>query len=51
MGVHYPVAVGHDDGGDEAMPVEGSGNMLIMVLSYTQKTGDSSLIQAYVSLG
>ena len=28
-----------------------SGNMLIMTLSYTQKTGDLSLISTYVSLG
>ena len=36
-------------GDDEKMPVEESGNMLIMTLSYTQRTGDLSLIQTYVS--
>ncbi|CAL1698759.1 unnamed protein product [Somion occarium] len=46
----YPKAVGHNDGKDEAMPVEECGNMLIMTLSYTQRTGDKSLISTYYSL-
>ncbi|KDQ29342.1 hypothetical protein PLEOSDRAFT_157064 [Pleurotus ostreatus PC15] len=50
LGAHYPMAIGHNDGRDEAMPVEESGNMLIMTLSYTQKTGDTSLISTYTSL-
>ncbi|KAL0949421.1 hypothetical protein HGRIS_009482 [Hohenbuehelia grisea] len=50
LGAHYPQAIGHNDGNDEAMPVEESGNMLIMALSYTQKTGDTSLIAKYTSL-
>ena len=37
-------------GNDEMMPVEESGNMLIMTLSYVQKTGDQSLISNYVCL-
>ncbi|EJF60361.1 hypothetical protein DICSQDRAFT_137441 [Dichomitus squalens LYAD-421 SS1] len=49
-GVHYPNATGHNDGKDEAMPVEESGNMLIMTLSCTQRTGDLSLIKTYFSL-
>ncbi|KAF8595372.1 DUF1793-domain-containing protein [Ceratobasidium sp. AG-I] len=44
LGAHYPVANGHNDGQDEAMPVEESGNMLIMSLSYTRATKDNSLI-------
>ena len=32
------------------MPVEECGNMLIMTLSYAQKTGDNSLLTAYSSL-
>ena len=48
MGAHYPNATGHNDGLDEAMPVEESGNHLIMALSYTRRTGDRSLIERYV---
>lgn len=47
MGAHYPRANGHNDGNDEPMPVEESGNMLIMQLSYAQKTGDLSQIKQY----
>ncbi|KAM5543407.1 hypothetical protein V8D89_002658 [Ganoderma adspersum] len=50
MGAHYPNATGHNDGGDEHMPVEESGNMLIMTLSYTQQTGDMSLVKTYFGL-
>ncbi|KAF8581797.1 DUF1793-domain-containing protein [Ramaria rubella] len=50
MGASYPKALGHNDGGDEAMPVEESGNMLIMTLSYTQKTNDTSLLTTYSRL-
>ncbi|CAE6479297.1 unnamed protein product [Rhizoctonia solani] len=44
LGAHYPNATGYNDGGDEPMPVEESGNMLIMALSYTRATKDNSLI-------
>ncbi|KAI0650359.1 DUF1793-domain-containing protein [Trametes meyenii] len=50
MGASYPKAVGHNDGKDEPMPVEESGNMLIMTLSYTQKTNDHSIIETYFDL-
>ncbi|KDQ64628.1 hypothetical protein JAAARDRAFT_201939 [Jaapia argillacea MUCL 33604] len=50
MGASYPKAIGHNDGLDEAMPVEESGNMLIMTLSYTQKSNDDSLITTYQAL-
>ncbi|OBZ70311.1 hypothetical protein A0H81_09943 [Grifola frondosa] len=50
MGSHYPQALGHNDGNDEPMPLEESGNMLIMTLSYVQKTNDISLITSYFSL-
>ncbi|ESK94383.1 glutaminase, partial [Moniliophthora roreri MCA 2997] len=50
IGAHYPQAIGHNDGRDEAMPVEESGNMLIMALSYAQKTGDNSHLTTYNTL-
>ncbi|KAK0206361.1 hypothetical protein DFS33DRAFT_1272855 [Desarmillaria ectypa] len=48
IGSHYPNATGHNDGKDEAMPVEESGNMIIMALNYAQKTGDTSQLTKYV---
>ncbi|KAI0832343.1 DUF1793-domain-containing protein [Trametes gibbosa] len=50
MGASYPKALGHNDGKDEPMPVEESGNMLIMALSYTQASNDLSLVQTYFDL-
>jgi hypothetical protein len=42
LGSSYPVAAGHNDGNEEDMPVEESGNMLIMVAAYLQGTSASS---------
>ncbi|KAJ7276535.1 DUF1793-domain-containing protein [Mycena haematopus] len=50
LGSSYPKALGHNDGADEAMPVEESGNMVIMALSYAQKSGDISQLRAYSAL-
>ncbi|OSD04167.1 DUF1793-domain-containing protein [Trametes coccinea BRFM310] len=50
IGATYPNATGHNDGNDLQMPVEESGNMLIMTLSYTQRTNDTSLIRNYYNL-
>ncbi|KAF5388226.1 hypothetical protein D9615_000517 [Tricholomella constricta] len=50
IGASYPNALGHNDGNDEAMPVEESGNMLIMALSYAQRTGDNSHLTKYNTL-
>lgn len=50
IGSSYPKAYGHNDGGDEAMPVEESGNMLIMSLSYAQRTGDNTHLTTYFDL-
>ncbi|KAL0573009.1 hypothetical protein V5O48_008955 [Marasmius crinis-equi] len=50
LGAHYPQAIGHNDGKDEAMPVEESGNMVIMALSYAEKSGDTSQLKQYLQL-
>ncbi|KAH9938229.1 uncharacterized protein B0H18DRAFT_1112408 [Fomitopsis serialis] len=50
LGPAYPKAPGYPKGNDTRMPVEEDGNMLIMALSYTQKTNDKSLITTYYSL-
>ncbi|KIM20840.1 hypothetical protein M408DRAFT_119277 [Serendipita vermifera MAFF 305830] len=50
MGAHYPRAIGHNDGQDEAMPLEECGNMLIMTLSHYQHTGDLYIINSYAQL-
>jgi hypothetical protein len=50
LGDHYPYATGPSDGKDSHMPVEESGNILIIALAHAQATGDMSLIQQYYSL-
>ncbi|KAL4241900.1 Glutaminase GtaA [Abortiporus biennis] len=50
IGMNYPKALGHNDGKDKPMPLEECGNMLIMALSYTQRTNDTSLIKTYFNL-
>ncbi|KAH7086641.1 hypothetical protein BKA62DRAFT_800362, partial [Auriculariales sp. MPI-PUGE-AT-0066] len=50
VGASYPKLWAINDGSDEAMPVEESGNMIIMSLSYALKTGDNSQMQRYFSL-
>ncbi|KAF5369606.1 hypothetical protein D9757_010466 [Collybiopsis confluens] len=45
-----PIANGHNLGADEHMPVEESGNMINMILDYTQRTGDTSVATRYSGL-
>ncbi|OJD33205.1 glutaminase [Diplodia corticola] len=45
LGAHFPNATGHVDADDEQMPVEESGNMLLMTYSYYKFTGDSDYLR------
>jgi hypothetical protein len=46
LGASYPNAAGHNDGGGENMPIEESGNMLLMVAAYLNAT-DSADASAF----
>jgi glutaminase A-like protein/uncharacterized protein DUF5127/uncharacterized protein DUF4964 len=46
LGSAYPVALAHNDGGGENMPVEESGNMLIMAAAYVQATARKDAAKA-----
>ncbi|KAI3399577.1 hypothetical protein diail_6216 [Diaporthe ilicicola] len=51
LGTHYPNATGHTDGVDEYMPVEESGNMILMSYAYYKFSGDTAwLNDHYLSL-
>lgn len=50
LGSSYPNATGHPDGGDEKMPLEECGDMLIMTLAYAQKTGDTNYLNLHYNL-
>ncbi|KAF7292552.1 hypothetical protein MKEN_01471500 [Mycena kentingensis (nom. inval.)] len=53
MGSNFPKALGHNDGRsvlDEPMPVEESGNMIIMALDYARRTGDNEHITKHIDL-
>lgn len=47
LGTHYPNATGHVEGNDEYMPVEESGNMILLSQAYTLFKGDSSYISMH----
>ncbi|KAI4730612.1 DUF1793-domain-containing protein [Aureobasidium sp. EXF-10728] len=47
LGSHFPNATGHVEGNDEYMPVEESGNMLLMAYAYFKFTGDASFLSKH----
>ncbi|KAL8727437.1 MAG: hypothetical protein Q9181_005714 [Wetmoreana brouardii] len=47
LGSHFPNATGHVAGDDEYMPVEESGNMILMSYAYYYFTGDASYLRAH----
>ena len=47
LGSNFPNATGHVEGDDEYMPVEESGNMILMVWAYYKFTGDSAYVQQH----
>ncbi|KAL8999404.1 MAG: hypothetical protein Q9169_001718 [Polycauliona sp. 2 TL-2023] len=50
LGSHYPNATGHVEGDDEYMPVEESGNMIVMSYAYYIFTNDTSYLQHHYPL-
>ncbi|KAF3390622.1 Glutaminase A [Penicillium rolfsii] len=50
LGSNYPNVTGHNDGNDEAMPLEECGNMIIMTLAYAQKAGDTEYLSTHYAL-
>ncbi|KAF2490135.1 glutaminase GtaA [Lophium mytilinum] len=50
LGSNFPNATGHEDGKDEAMPLEECGNMLIMVLAYWQQTGNTQYLREHYKI-
>ncbi|KAL9094102.1 MAG: hypothetical protein Q9165_003517 [Trypethelium subeluteriae] len=50
IGASYPNATGHNDGDAESMPVEETGDFLLLFLAYQQATGDTSFTTTYANL-
>ncbi|KAJ5081827.1 hypothetical protein NUU61_010091 [Penicillium alfredii] len=50
IGFHYPHAIGHDNQKAEPMPIEESGNLLILALAYVRATGDISWAAQYIQI-
>lgn len=50
LGNHYPNATGHDDGIDEAQPLEECGNMLIMTLAYALRSNDTAYLSQHYAI-
>ncbi|KAI4160954.1 MAG: hypothetical protein L6R39_000160, partial [Caloplaca ligustica] len=50
IGSSYPNATGHDDGKAEQMPVEESGNLLILAYAYSRASNSTTWINSHRSL-
>lgn len=46
----FPLAKGYPDGSDEPQPLEECGNMIIMVLAYVQRTGDTAYLDEHYEI-
>jgi len=49
LGTHYPNATGHNPDGED-MPIEESGNIIILTYAYQLATGNTDLMSTYSSL-
>lgn len=47
IGSHFPNATGHVEGDDEYMPVEESGNMILMTYAYYKFSNNSAFVQQH----
>lgn len=50
LGSNFPNATGHVEGNDEYMPVEESGNMILMSYAYYKFSGDSAWLTSHYAL-
>lgn len=50
IGSAYPNATGHDDGVAEVMPIEETGNLLILAYAYITATNDTAWGEQYIPL-
>ncbi|KAI1372110.1 DUF1793-domain-containing protein [Hypoxylon crocopeplum] len=50
IGAHFPLATGHVEGTDEYMPVENSGNSILMSYAYYKFTGDFGWLSNHYAL-
>jgi hypothetical protein len=50
LGTHFPNATGHVEGDDKYMPVEESGNMILMTFAYSKFSSDTSYLKTHYPL-
>lgn len=50
IGTDYPIARGHDNGDAEQMPVEETGNLMILALAYVTATNNTAWANQYMPL-